>query len=585
MSHNSKKPGIFNVKKDKRLHAKKRKLEALVNLVSKDSPSDPKQKSGHTYEESYKVLKDELKKYQKKKASEPLFYLTDYGRSACVKFLSEDNFKSESPLFFEDVYHLLLRSVLGHLSPFSFQWSKLEVPQRISKTVLIEIENLPQQSIFEMHSALCLDSGIFKFTLEVISPDIPLATELCTLHLASNFYSQAKKNYCSLFPMDNDTALTSVTLNRQRTPSKLHLLLSPIQLAMEHYPLPQNIFEASQSENYVFTKESYTPVTVDSPMFALDCEMCQTVAGRQEVTRIAVVNESLETVYHTFVKPKEEIIDYKTRFSGITPKMLKNVQTSLDDVHKELSRILPSDAILCGQSLNCDLHALKVIHPYVIDTSVIFNQCGSRKKKTSLKNLAKIHLKETIQDGKTGHNPIEDSIASMRLVQLKLKNFLEYGDAVLYPGISDNSEDNDNAATSQQSPKFSDFVKLNENSQHDGFFSRISKFSKKVCLIGNENALNNYCSEMIPDHVTKVTKSNTKKAIKAILNNLESNDCIISHLKLDPEDGSIAELSDMIKQAYDGFSSRTLFIVLMSSIEKPRDENFKQRFCNIVLKK
>jgi hypothetical protein len=38
----------------------------------------------------------------------------------------------------------------------------------------------------------------------------------------------------------------------------------------------------------------------------------------------------------------------------------------LIDVQTALRSLLPSDAILVGQSLNSDLDALKLMHPYII---------------------------------------------------------------------------------------------------------------------------------------------------------------------------------------------------------------------------
>lgn len=96
-------------------------------------------------------------------------------------------------------------------------------------------------------------------------------------------------------------------------------------------------------------------------MFALDCEMCRTATGQLELTRISVVNENLEIVYDTLVKPFNKITDYLTRFSGITKQMLDPINVRLADVQKKIREILPPDAILIGQSLNCDLHAMQVV--------------------------------------------------------------------------------------------------------------------------------------------------------------------------------------------------------------------------------
>ena len=94
--------------------------------------------------------------------------------------------------------------------------------------------------------------------------------------------------------------------------------------------------------------------------------------------------------------------------------MLEDVDTRLEDVQKALIDLLPADAILIGQSLNSDLNALQMMHPYVIDTSVIFCISGNRRRKSKLSLLSALFLGHTIQnEGKKGHNPIEDALACM----------------------------------------------------------------------------------------------------------------------------------------------------------------------------
>lgn len=155
----------------------------------------------------------------------------------------------------------------------------------------------------------------------------------------------------------------------------------------EDYPLP---FDDSLHclDGYCYSKDTYEAVSETSPIYAIDCEMCFNVDGEMEVIWLGVVNEQLDCVYESYVKPSKPVSNYLTRITGVNESTLKNIKTNLNDVRNELKRILPNDAILCGQSLNNDLHALKMYHPYVIDTSVIYNLSGQRCRKSSLKGLA-----------------------------------------------------------------------------------------------------------------------------------------------------------------------------------------------------
>lgn len=96
--------------------------------------------------------------------------------------------------------------------------------------------------------------------------------------------------------------------------------------------------------------------------------MCRTVVGENELARVSIVNEDFESVYETLVRPDNKITNYLTQWSGITADMMENVTKTLKEVQEDVFNLLPADSILVGQSLNCDLNAMKLMHPYVIDT-------------------------------------------------------------------------------------------------------------------------------------------------------------------------------------------------------------------------
>ncbi|XP_062700066.1 uncharacterized protein LOC109431460 [Aedes albopictus] len=133
-------------------------------------------------------------------------------------------------------------------------------------------------------------------------------------------------------------------------------------------------------------------------VFALDCEMSYTGRGL-ELTKVTVVAVDGSLVYEKLVKPDIEIVDYNTRYSGVTEADFSDPRNyaTLKQVQKDLLRFIYDDTILIGHSIENDLKVLKIIHKTVIDTSITFPHMNGFPFRQSLKALTKNILKRDIQ--------------------------------------------------------------------------------------------------------------------------------------------------------------------------------------------
>ena len=170
-------------------------------------------------------------------------------------------------------------------------------------------------------------------------------------------------------------------------------------------------------------------VTDGRSILAMDCEMCRVDGGEMALTRISLVEWDGNIVLDELVKPDKPIVDYLTPYSGITPAKLENVTTNLKDIQVRLLKEITPKHILIGHSLNSDLIALKLTHPFVIDTSILYPHPRGPPMKSSLKWLAQKYLGRQIQKGHgtLGHDSIEDARACLDLVKMKCERGAQWG--------------------------------------------------------------------------------------------------------------------------------------------------------------
>ena len=119
----------------------------------------------------------------------------------------------------------------------------------------------------------------------------------------------------------------------------------------------------------------------------MDCEFCK-AGAKQVLTRISLLDFEAKVVMDELVKPKEEITDYVTKYSGITEELLRDVTTTIEDIQNLFVNTVSQQDILIGHSLESDLNVMKIKHDNIVDTSIIYEHNRGPPSKPSLKSLA-----------------------------------------------------------------------------------------------------------------------------------------------------------------------------------------------------
>jgi len=172
--------------------------------------------------------------------------------------------------------------------------------------------------------------------------------------------------------------------------------------------------------DFIFTPK-YNKNVNKYALLSIDCEMVGTKRG-SEIARVSLVDIDLNVIYDEYVLPTSKVIDYRTKWSGITKKILDNCTLTFDDCIHDICGLIDQYTVLVGHHLTQDLRALKLVHYNIMDTQVLYMGYNRKKDKyyrVSLKNLAKMYLNKDIQNSKRGHSSVEDARITMELMLLE----------------------------------------------------------------------------------------------------------------------------------------------------------------------
>ncbi|XP_011339865.2 RNA exonuclease 4 [Ooceraea biroi] len=202
--------------------------------------------------------------------------------------------------------------------------------------------------------------------------------------------------------------------NKQQTEKNTPQHRHPKPKRIYTTPLHRDPVEEKSSHDVVKNKENKTL----TKQIAMDCEMVGIGDGVESmVARVSIVNKHGDCIYDKYVKPRENVVDYRTAVSGIRPEQLKTGE-DFSVVQVEVAEILKG-RILVGHALKHDLTVLYLSHPrrYWRDTSRYkpFRQI-SKGNTPSLKRLAQELLGREIQVGE--HSSVEDARTAMQLYML-----------------------------------------------------------------------------------------------------------------------------------------------------------------------
>ena len=252
---------------------------------------------------------------------------------------------------------------------------------------------------------------------------------------------------------------------------------------------------------FVETPRNLKIAKKDKKAIALDCEMGYTTKGFELIRLTAVDYPSGKVIIDTLVRPEGEILDLNSAYSGIYPNDFASaieldehitpifaayrraigrihrmswssksgtskpefaipkpplpLSTSIDQARRLLFEHISSNTPIIGHALHNDMNVLRIIHPTIIDTAILYPHQKAPQFTHSLKNLMLHELNKEIQTGKDGHDSCEDARSAMQLVRCEMasrwKKMRDQGWILEEGRFRDPKKDSDREGSSEES--------------------------------------------------------------------------------------------------------------------------------------
>lgn len=214
-----------------------------------------------------------------------------------------------------------------------------------------------------------------------------------------------------------------------------------------------------------FAETPPNPLAPKDRAVCFDCEMGYTVRGMELIRLTATSWPDGGELLDVLVRPVGEILDLNSRYSGVWPEDIVNAEpwsaeglSSQEETAKaegkqeesedkgtearprrKKMKIVPSpvaardllfslispETPLIGHGLENDLNAVRIVHPTLIDTILLYPHRRGMPMRHGLKMLMETQLNKAIQvevDGNAmGHDSAEDARAAGELVRLKVQ--------------------------------------------------------------------------------------------------------------------------------------------------------------------